>query len=76
MHGRPGARFLYLCWDGVGPDGRRAVFRRAKLLLDPALLAAAAGGVLVAEVGLTMADGTPLCAAVRPPAVTSTVRTA
>lgn len=74
VHGRPGARFLYLSWDGVGADGRRAMFRRAKLLLDPALLARAAGATLVADVHLTMADGTPLCAAARSPAVTWAVR--
>ena len=73
VHGRPGARFLYLPWDGLGADGTRAMFRRAKLMLDPALLAEAAGATLVAELALTMADGTPLCAAVRPPAVTWSV---
>ncbi len=74
VQGRPGERFLHLSWDGVGPDGRRAMFRRAKLMLDPALLAEAAGATLVADVCLTMPDGTPLCAAVRPPAVTWSVR--
>jgi hypothetical protein len=69
VHGRPGGRFLYLSWDGLGADGTRAVFRRAKLVLDPALLAAAAGATLVAELPLTAADGTPVCAALRPPAV-------
>ncbi len=69
VHGRPGARFLSLSWDGLGADGTRAMFRRAKLMLDPALLAAAAGATLVAELALTAADGTPVCAAVRPPAV-------
>lgn len=74
VHGRPGARFLYLSWDGVDAAGTRAMFRRAKLMLDPTVLAAAAGATLVAEVDLTMADGTPLCAAVRPPAVAWSVR--
>jgi hypothetical protein len=69
VHGRPGARFLFLSWDGLGADGTREMFRRAKLELDPALLAEAAGATLVAELPLTMADGTPVCAAVRPPAV-------
>src|SRR6185436_6689306 len=31
VHGRPGARFLYLSWGSVEGDGF-AVFRRAKLL--------------------------------------------
>jgi hypothetical protein len=72
--GRPGAQFLYLSWDGVDVDGRRAMFRRAKIMLDPPLLAEAAGGTLTATVGLTMPDGAPLCAAVRPPAITWSVR--
>ena len=74
VHGRTGARFLYLSWSGVAAGGTRTMFRRAKLMLDPAVLAGAAGATLVAELNLTMADGTPLCAAVRPPAVTWSVR--
>lgn len=74
VHGRSGARFLYLSWDGVDADGERAMFRRAKLMLDPALLTDAAGATLVADLRLTMADGSPLCAAVRPPVVRWTVR--
>jgi len=74
VHGRPGARFLYLAWDGAGAGGTRAMFRRAKLMLDPAVLAEASGATLVADLNLTMADGTPLCAAVRPPAVAWSVR--
>jgi uncharacterized protein DUF5990 len=74
VHGRPGARFLYLSWGGVAPDGHRAMFRRAKLMLDPALLAEAVGTTLVGELGMTMADGSPLCAAVRPPVIDWTIR--
>ena len=74
VHGRPGGRFLYLSWDGTDAAGTRAMFRRAKLMLDPAVLASATGATLVAELNLTMADGTPLCAAVRPPAVAWSVR--
>lgn len=72
--GRPGARFVHLSWDGIAAGAQRAMFRRAKLLLDPVLLEAAVGATLVADVHLTMADGTPLCAAVRPPAVEWSVR--
>ena len=36
-------------------------------MLDPDLLASAAGATLTGALGLTMADGTPVCAAVRPP---------
>lgn len=74
--GRPGARFVYLSWGGVGPDGQRAMFRRAKLMLDPELIAAAAGRTLTGELALRAADGTPLCAAVRPPVIEWTVRPA
>ena len=73
VHGRPGARFLYLSWGAVEGD-RFAMFRRAKLLfgdIPTALLRAAhdGGGVLVARLGLTDAQGGPLCARVRPPDV-------
>jgi hypothetical protein len=73
VHGRPGVRFLYLSWGGVGADGPR-MFRRAKLMLAPELIAAAAGGSLTGELALTARDGTPLCAAVRPPVIEWTVR--
>jgi len=74
VHGRPGARFLYLSWGTV--DGETfAMFRRAKLLfgdIPTALLRAAHddGGVLVARLGLTDTDGGPRCARVRPPDIT------
>ncbi len=62
VHGRPGARFLYLVWEreGVG-------FRRCKLGLAPELAAAPA---LTATLSLTDAKGGPVCASVRPPQVT------
>jgi hypothetical protein len=78
VHGRPGARFLYLSWGAVeGPTF--AMFRRAKLLfgdIPTALLRAAHtdGGVLVARLGLTDADGGPRCARVRPPDITWQLR--
>jgi hypothetical protein len=73
VHGRPGARFLYLSWGTVEGD-RFAMFRRAKLLfgdIPTALLRTAHddGGVLVAQLGLTDAQGGPRCARVRPPDV-------
>jgi hypothetical protein len=75
VQGRRGDRFFYLTWGDVGPGGSFAMFRRAKLMvadIDPALLAAVAAddGTLVAELGLTDGGGGPLCARVRPPAVT------
>ena len=74
VHGRRGDRYLYLSWGVVDADGRFEMFRRAKLCLDElseAVLAEASrpGHRLVATVGLTGPDGTPRCAAVRPPAV-------
>jgi hypothetical protein len=72
VEGRPGERFVYLSWGTQEPAGF-AMFRRAKLLLaevpDATLRAAADRGRLVARLGLTDAKGSPLCAAVRPPAV-------
>jgi hypothetical protein len=71
VHGRPGARFLYLSWGAV--DGAAfAMFRRAKLLfgdIPTELLRRAheGDGVLVARLGLTDAEGGPRCARVRPP---------
>jgi hypothetical protein len=69
VHGRPGARFLYLSWQ-TAATGR---FRRAKLMLDavPAeVIEAARETALRAEVSMSMSDGGPVCAAVRPPAIT------
>ena len=73
VHGRPGARFLYLSWGAVDGD-RFMMFRRAKLLfgdIPTALLRAASAGdgVLVARLGLTDAHGGPRSARVRPPDV-------
>ena len=74
VHGRPGARFLYLSW-GTVTGGEFVMFRRAKLLfgdIPTALLRTAHedGITLTARLGLTAADGGPLCARVRPPTVT------
>lgn len=74
VHGRPGARFLYLSW-GTVTGNAFVMLRRAKLLfgdIPTAVLRAAHddGGELTARLGLTAADGGPLCARVRPPAVT------
>ena len=70
VHGRPGARFLYLSWGSVDGD-TFAMFRRAKLMfgdIPTALLRAAhdGGGVLTGVLGLTDDLGDPVCARVRP----------
>jgi hypothetical protein len=74
VHGRPGARFLYLSWGAVHGD-EFAMFRRAKLLFGdiPGPLLRAAfeeRGVLVGRLGLTDEHGGPRCARVRPPVIT------
>jgi uncharacterized protein DUF5990 len=78
VHGRPGARFLYLSWGRVDGD-TFSMFRRAKLLfgdIPTAMLRAAyAGeGVLVARLGLTDELGGPRCARVRPPDIVWSLR--
>ena len=69
VHGKRGDRFLYLCWvDQVGPHSHG--FRRAKLLFRDVpedVMAAIAGGGLVATLPLTDKRGGPVCASVRPP---------
>jgi hypothetical protein len=80
VHGRPGARFLYLSW-GATHTGVFAGFRRAKLMfgdIPGELLRAAAGGdgVLVGRLGLTGPDGGPRCARVRPPDIAWTLEPA
>jgi hypothetical protein len=73
IQGRPGDRFIYLCWGVVEENAGFTMFRRAKLMLNtvPAstLDAAMAAGQLVARIGLTDAKGNPVCAALRPPAI-------
>jgi hypothetical protein len=74
VHGRPGARFLYLSWGAVSADGF-AMFRRAKLMfgdVPTAVLRAAhdGQGALVGRLGLTDSCGGPRCARVRPPDIT------
>ena len=73
VHGRPGARFLYLSWGSV-TDESFAMFRRAKLMfgdIPTDLLRGAheGAGVLVGTLGLTDACGDPVCARVRPPLI-------
>ena len=78
VHGRPGARFLYLSWGTVAGE-EFAMFRRAKLMfgdIPTALLRAAheGGGMLAGGLGLTDACGEPRCARVRPPEIVWTLR--
>jgi hypothetical protein len=78
VHGRPGARFLYLSWGSVDGD-TFAMFRRAKLMFgdiptDLLRRAHEDGGLLVGSLGLTDAHGEPRCARVRPPDIVWTLR--
>ena len=70
VHGRPADRFLYLTW-GQLLDGRFAMFRRAKLMLAEVRPLAAHDTVL-GRLPLTDSCGMPVCAQVRPPAITWT----
>ncbi len=73
VNGPPSERFLYLTWTGRLEGRPEAMFRRAKLRLDavpPATLSKALrSGRLLARLDLTAADGMPVCASVRPPAI-------
>jgi hypothetical protein len=70
VHGRRGERFLYLTWGSPSGDDW-GMFRRAKLVLDPAL---ADADVLVGTLSLTDGSGGPLCVRVVPPAISWTRR--
>lgn len=73
IHGRAGARFIYLTWGEHPNDATFRMFRRAKLLLneiEPGVLSAAvAAGVLEATLSLTDQHGRPICASVGPAAI-------
>ena len=77
VHGRKGARFLYLTWGDLGDHGTFRMFRRAKLMVGDIgadLLREAARGddaTLVASLGLTDDRGGPRSARVDPPAISS-----
>ncbi|HYN97338.1 MAG TPA: DUF5990 family protein [Pilimelia sp.] len=71
VHGRPGARFLYLSWGAVN-GAEFAMVKRVKLMFGDVptdvLRAAHDGdGVLVGRLGLTDGKGAPRAARVRPP---------
>ncbi|MFG2772917.1 DUF5990 family protein [Streptomyces sp. NPDC048350] len=74
VHGRGGARFLYLTWGEMPPGGAFTMFRRAKLFLDDLPAEVVERGSAEARLGLTDACGMPLCAAVRPPRIRWTAR--
>ena len=65
VHGKKGERFVYLSW-GDGSGESFTMFRRAKLMLDDA---PESDGTVVARVRLTDAKGLPMCARLKPPAL-------
>ncbi len=73
IQGPPGGRFIYLSWVNIDEAGTSTMFRRAKLWLEAVpenvMESAQKSGVLVGRLGLTDAQGGPLCASVRPPLV-------
>ena len=77
VQGKRGDRFIYLSWGTVDDRGTFEMFRRTKLMLaavpDDVLDAAnRPGRALVGALELTAADGSPVCAAVRPPKISWT----
>ena len=74
IQGAPRKRFIYLSWGVVATAAGFRLFRRAKLWLDavpPDVMAAAVErGELAGRLGLSDAQGWPVCAAVRPPRIT------
>lgn len=72
VNGRRGERFLYLNWGHLAADDQwGGGVRRVKLqllLVDPALVETGLDGrVLVGDLDLSDAQGTPVCATVRAP---------
>ena len=65
VHGKKGERHVYLSW-GDGSGDAFTMFRRSKLMLDEAPLAAS----VVATVHLTDGKGMPIAARLKRPAVT------
>lgn len=73
IHGRDGQRFLYLSWGELTADGF-GMFRRAKIHLDALDPAAVDGHLVKGTLALTDERGHPVCASLRPPRITWTVR--
>ncbi len=74
VHGTRGARFLYLSWGVLHPDGQFQMFRRAKIHLSALAELGLTdrretGTTIEALVNLTGSRGDPICANLRPPQV-------
>jgi hypothetical protein len=76
VHGRRGERFLYLVWTRPGAGGVSERFGRAKLHLAPLAqllpptVSDADDRTVIGSLALSDAQGRPVCASVRPPAIT------
>ena len=75
VQGKRGARFFYLSWGDLAPDGQFHMFRRAKIQLSALAEmgiadAAETGTAMEAVVNLTGPRGGPVCANLRPPQIT------
>lgn len=77
VHGRRGARFVYLSWGDVDDAGCFHMFRRAKISVDglPGDVAAAirSGGTVTAALGLSDRVGAPRCAGLDPDTISWSV---
>ena len=73
IHGRQGERFIYLSWGELDGDDFR-MFRRAKLHVDHLDPTEVDGRTVEGALTLTDHKGNPLCASVRPPRITWTIR--
>jgi hypothetical protein len=73
VHGRGDERFLYLSWGEVAEDGDFTMFRRAKLQLDSLDATASDGATIDGRLPMSYPQGGPVCASIRPPAITWTV---
>ena len=77
VHGKRGARFFYLSWGDVSPDGIFTMFGRAKLnfaaMPADVLAAIERGGSVTGQIGLTGKRGGPLYASISRDSFTWTI---
>ena len=70
VHGQRGEQFLYLSWGEVSDREEFTMFRRAKLQLDSLDATKLDGTTIEGRLNMSDASGGPVCASVRPPALT------
>jgi hypothetical protein len=73
VQGKRGDRFVYITWGTSSDSDAWGMFRRAKVMLEPASdalsKAARTGATVRAKVAGTDSRGGPTCAALRPPRI-------